>query len=521
MIRVRQALADGSFRQKLRYKIPKEALVAPEDLKAYYPSSFLKSLPEDNQYSYLGIITENLLRYNEEEVAAATLKKETKIVCGIDVTDKVLKAKATVRYLENVKATIRKLHEIVGNKSVAYEKEVAIRGCNIMGHPDIMTDTDIFEVKTSGQLKTSWTQFLLQTFCYAALCPTAKRIHLVLPLQEHIWTWDVSENWSKRSLFLDIMKSFGLENEQNQAPKATKKKDGPKGAPKSDEADEAEEAKDEQEEPDFLNPDSSKMLFGKLLFGQMLFSSFPIGMHIPKKKTVALTLQSISNPALPVQIFFTARGTKFTIKDSDIADSLQLIQDHNLKVFIHAPYLLNLCKNPDDGENYVVDCLKKHLEVGSALGAKGVVVHVGKYVNAYPAIALEYMRRNITACLESATPECPLLLETPAGQGTEMLKSYQEFTDFTQSFKDPRFGICVDTCHVFATGQNPLKYIVDILAQPQLKSSLKLIHFNDSKGACGSCVDRHAMLGTGCLNQDMLTNIAVVVSKANIPMLVE
>jgi deoxyribonuclease-4 len=132
--------------------------------------------------------------------------------------------------------------------------------------------------------------------------------------------------------------------------------------------------------------------------------------------------------------------------------------------------------------------------------------------------ALEAMRASLNAAKEHATVDCPILLETPAGQGTETLTKMKEFLDFVETFADLRIRACIDTCHVFASGFEPLEYIDTALGRPGL---VKLIHFNDSLGACGSCVDRHAHIGTGKIGLEKMTAIAAMCSKSGLPMLVE
>ena len=77
----------------------------------------------------------------------------------------------------------------------------------------------------------------------------------------------------------------------------------------------------------------------------------------------------------------------------------------------------------------------------------------------------------------------------------------------------------MDTCHVFATGQNPLDYIKKIVSTDL--TLLKLVHFNDSSTPCGSCVDRHAFIGTGKIGYAALKEIADYCMDHSIPMLVE
>ena len=165
-----------------------------------------------------------------------------------------------------------------------------------------------------------------------------------------------------------------------------------------------------------------------------------------------------------------------------------------------------MCYEPGTQDDYHLTLLKKNLEYGVKSGAKGVVVHVGKATDKPLAKALENMLHNITLALEAATPECPLLLETPAGQGSEVLTKYEEFVEFVRVINDPRLKICVDTCHIFASGYEPQKYVKDLLTSKD-KSLLHLIHYNDSATPCGSCVDRHAFPGIGHIGYQRMVEV--------------
>ena len=116
------------------------------------------------------------------------------------------------------------------------------------------------------------------------------------------------------------------------------------------------------------------------------------------------------------------------------------------------------------------------------LGFLGGVVHVGKSNNYSVRKATKNMKKHIERVLPYCTKECPLLLETPSGQGNELLTDKDDFINFCRSIESENFGICMDTCHVYASGFLPSKYLEDILADDILRPKLKLIHFNDSKG---------------------------------------
>lgn len=467
MIRVRSAIADSDLRRKLRGKVPREAFAVPECAKPTYPTSLLRVFPDDNigRYAYLGIITEQLLQY--EHVDSEVLS----MVClrnSIVIPDKVLSLATTKRYIQNVNITRKLIEEASSEETLHYDVELTQADCDVAGHPDIVTRSQIFEVKTTGQLKSGWADFVLQTFAYAALFPTAKKIHIVLPLSEFVWSFSV-EDWKKRNLFLDLLKGY-------REPTA-----------------------------DFQYADA-------------MFARFPIGYHVRKDKRIASTLRNLEDFYRPWQIFFT-KSTKFTISDEDVAESLDLVLKHNIKLYVHAPYLVNLCIDPDKDE-YVVKCLQKHLQYASAIGAKGVVVHVGKACDKPIDQALKNMKTNLLSAMADASPSCPLLLETPAGQGSELLTNSSEFIEFVTEIDDPRIGMCLDTCHTFATGKLPNEYIEQVLsgARPEI---LKLIHFNDSKEPLGSRKDRHALLGCGVIGADVLLQCANAAQINNIPMVIE
>lgn len=173
------------------------------------------------------------------------------------------------------------------------------------------------------------------------------------------------------------------------------------------------------------------------------------------------------------------------------------VKTNQRKVFVHSPYTINLCKETE-GDKYI-KMLIDDLVIGLDLGLKGVVVHVGKACG--NPKGYEMMVRNTVIVLKSYeyiakqklkdASMCPLLLETPAGQGTELLTTPKEFIDFITTVRkhldNPMtLKICVDTCHVFASGYEPIDYIKQI--DPD---DLPLIHFNGSKDKKGSKKDRH------------------------------
>lgn len=242
---------------------------------------------------------------------------------------------------------------------------------------------------------------------------------------------------------------------------------------------------------------------------------FCIGHHTAKHPKLVDTVKAVlADPAKPYQLFLgPPQQSRLSIQDTDLKDARTLVDIHGLNLFVHTPYIINLSAKND----WNILLLKKNLTYGAALGCKGVVVHVGKSAKMPVQEALSNMRENIVAALEVATEECPLLLETPAGQGTELLTDRTEFIRFVEDIKDPRLRICVDTCHVFACGDDPLGYIDAV----QKAGLLTLVHYNDSQAACGACVDRHALVGSGHIGWAKMTAVAERCKELGVPMVIE
>jgi len=245
-----------------------------------------------------------------------------------------------------------------------------------------------------------------------------------------------------------------------------------------------------------------------------LMKQYGIGYHTKKEKTLVKTIECLPVTYIPYQVFLGSPKTfQISISEEDLQKSYELLHKRKISLFVHSPYVINLSKENSH------ETLIKNLEYAKKANCKGVVVHTGKYTTQSESKAIEIMYENLSKSIDYATEDCPILLETPSGQGTETLTECELFFDFVQRF-DKRVSICIDTCHVFASGyKDPLLYIKYIHKKdPTL---IKLIHFNDSKGDCSSCVDRHEIIGDGKIGLDVLENIAIFCKENNYPMVYE
>ncbi len=182
--------------------------------------------------------------------------------------------------------------------------------------------------------------------------------------------------------------------------------------------------------------------------------------------------------------------------------------------FCHATYLINLAAKQPSLLEQSTATLADNLRVATAIGASGVVLHVGSHLGA----GLEAVTGQVTTALrqaldtaETAAGEacCRLLLENAAGAGGTVGRSFDELARLLEAAGDDRLGVCLDTQHLFASGV-PYRTVeeadaaVAALDRAVGLERLACLHLNDSKVALGANRDRHENLGEGEIGRDGL-----------------
>lgn len=237
-----------------------------------------------------------------------------------------------------------------------------------------------------------------------------------------------------------------------------------------------------------------------------------IGAHLNKDKTILNTLKNIKEVnGNSLQIFISSPLTtkitdinKFKNEYEDIRD---YCNTNNIKLVIHASYVLNIAKEfknnkriIDLSDCYWINLILNQLEIAHLLNAVGVVIHVGKFMN----LSINEALNNMKICLSYIISKMDkkinvkLILETPAGQGTELLTNINDFFDFYNSFTNfekKYLKICIDTCHIWNAGYDINDYYKNI--PNDNIDDIIVIHLNNSKNVIGSKKDRHEELFKG------------------------
>ena len=101
-----------------------------------------------------------------------------------------------------------------------------------------------------------------------------------------------------------------------------------------------------------------------------------------------------------------------------------------------------------------------------------------------------------------------VLLETMAGKGTEVGKSFDELREILDRIElSEKVGVCLDTCHVFDAGYDIVNSLDEVLTDFDRiigLEKLRAIHINDSKNPLGSHKDRHECIGKGYIGLDAM-----------------
>ena len=171
----------------------------------------------------------------------------------------------------------------------------------------------------------------------------------------------------------------------------------------------------------------------------------------------------------------------------------------------HASYLINLASPKDDLWERSINAHKDELQRAHAYGIPHVVLHPGAHTGSGEDAGID----RIAAALNRIHAETPdyadtkTLLELMAGQGTTLGRTLGQLRAMIERVDErDRVGVCLDTCHAFAAGydlasQDGYAAFMDEVESEIGRDTVGCWHFNDSKGALGSHLDRHTHIGEG------------------------
>jgi deoxyribonuclease-4 len=241
-----------------------------------------------------------------------------------------------------------------------------------------------------------------------------------------------------------------------------------------------------------------------------------IGAHVEQTDPIA---EAAAREAPHVQFFLGDpqgyKGPEFRYAGG--ADGLKAdAEKAGIDLYVHAPYIVNVATTNNRIRIPSRKLLQQHVDAAAAIGAKGLIVH-GGHVNKDddPAKGFDNWRKAV----EATDLKLPILIENTAGGDNAMtryLERIQGVWDAIASAEGAEMvGFCLDTCHAHAGGNALETVVADVLA---ITGRIDLVHCNDSRDDFDSGADRHANLGQGRVDPELL---AAVVRDAGAPVVLE
>lgn len=382
-------------------------------------------------------------------------------------------------------------------KEKAVIAQQALYDNDIVGHPDLLCDDVVYDIKTTGKFGAMRILTIFQLLSYYCLCQKNKlnisSIGLVLPLQLKIIVYDLS-TWNWKPFYEQLEDCIQLKMIRESLWNI----------------------------PDVLY---------KIYCYQW---QTLVGYHCHNKDLV----KHINNNVPALQFFVSGNVSSVVNYDKCWMKEIKnAIIGSSSMVFIHAPYILNFSypgKKEREEDKKIIKrlgeyayggwtfyCLKKLLRFGRKTGIKGIVIHCGKACGKNYDESVLYMYSSIIDCAQWATKECKILIETSCGQHGEILFKPKELIAFYLALPDyvkEVVSIVVDTCHTHTAGYDPMEFILKLHKH---KVPIDLIHYNDSKLMKGARKDRHAPITQGYIGYESLNNVLNYAITNKIPMVME
>ena len=200
------------------------------------------------------------------------------------------------------------------------------------------------------------------------------------------------------------------------------------------------------------------------------------------------------------------------IPELNIDSAWEYMHTHGIEDFVvHAPYIINLANTVNPATYKIaVEFLALEIERTIAMGSHILILHPGSHIGTGVDAGIDRIAQGLNEVLTDK-PDCYIALETMAGKGSEIGRSFEELASIHDKvIHNDKLRICMDTCHLNDAGYdivNDFDGVIDRFDQLIGKDRIALFHINDSKNARGAGKDRHANIGEGTIGTEALRYI--------------
>ncbi len=254
-----------------------------------------------------------------------------------------------------------------------------------------------------------------------------------------------------------------------------------------------------------------------------------IGAHLSTKGGLHTAFERAAAINASAMAIFAKNSNQWKGKELTQEICAEFAEKRTVKpVLTHASYLINLATTNEEFHRKSIAAFADELDRAERLGIHAVVLHPGAHMGAGAESGLDQIARSLDR-IHAMLPKHRVvtLLETAAGQGSCLGCSFQELGKILERVDDrSRVGVCIDTCHIFASGYDirsgdGYEETIEQLEEHVGIENVGAFHLNDSKKHLGSRVDRHEHIGKGQLGLDAFGFVLNDPRFARIPKLLE
>lgn len=253
-----------------------------------------------------------------------------------------------------------------------------------------------------------------------------------------------------------------------------------------------------------------------------------IGAHLSASKGYTAMLNQALEIGANTFQFFTRNprgGSAKAIDENDVNNFLKLMGENGFPVILaHAPYTLNLCSAKPETREFATNTFADDLRRMEYTPNQLYNFHPGSHTGQGADVGIDLIAEALNKVLfpEMTTT---VLLETMAGKGTEIGRSFEELKAIIDKVElNDKIGVCLDTCHVFDAGYdivNDLDGVLESFDKVIGLKRLRALHLNDSKNPFASHKDRHEKIGEGTIGKAAFEKIVNNKYLRDLPMYLE
>lgn len=253
-----------------------------------------------------------------------------------------------------------------------------------------------------------------------------------------------------------------------------------------------------------------------------------IGCHLSSSKGFLAMGKTASSIGANTFAFFTRNprgGSAKAIDPEDAAELKAWMEAESFGTLVaHAPYTLNCCSDKPHARQFAREAMADDLRRMEFTPHSYYNFHPGSHVKqgAEAGIAMIAEVLNEVLAPEQTTT---VLLETMAGKGTEVGRSFEELAAIIDRVDlSDHMGVCFDTCHVHDAGYdivNDLDGVLEEFDRVLGIDRLRAVHINDSKNPCGAHKDRHEVIGGGHIGIEAFERIVNHPALRDLPFILE